>query len=251
MSRKIIVAGNWKMNTTLDEAKALAKGIVEAVKDVKDVEVVVCPPYINIAPVMEIVAGTNVAVGAQDIHWEESGAYTSKVSADMLLSHGVKYVILGHSEPRQYFGETDATVNKKTIVALAKGLIPIVCVGETLEEREADKIVEVLSTQTKGAFAGISADDAKKCVIAYEPVWAIGTGKTATPEMADDAHKVIRDILTEMYNTEVAQSITIQYGGSMKPDNAKELLAQPNIDGGLIGGAALKADSFYGIVSAK
>ena len=251
MSRKTIVAGNWKMNTTLEEAKALATSIVAAVKDVKDVEVVVCPPYINIAPVAEIVKGTNVKIGAQDLYFEEKGAYTSKVSADMLLSHGVEYVILGHSEPRQYFGETDATVNKKTVVALAKGLTPIVCVGETLEEREADKVKEVLSTQTKGAYAGVSADDAKKTVIAYEPVWAIGTGKTATPEMADDAHKIIRDILTDMYNTEVAESITIQYGGSMKPGNAKELLSQPNIDGGLIGGAALDAESFFGIVSAK
>jgi len=251
MSRKVIIAGNWKLNTTVDEAKELVSGLVELVKDVNDVDIVVCPPYINIPAVVEITKGTNVQVGAQDLHWEEKGAFTGKISANMLVAVGVKYVIVGHSEQRQYFGETDETVNKKIKAALAKELIPIVCVGETLDEREADKVKEVLSTQIKGAFAGFTKEDVAKCIIAYEPVWAIGTGKTATPVMADEAHKIIRDILAEICDEDTAQSVRIQYGGSMKPASAKELLAMENIDGGLIGGAALKADLFHGIIVPK
>lgn len=249
MSRKTFIAGNWKMNTTVEEAVALAKGVVEAVADVKDVDVAVCPPYISLTEVAKVVDGTNVKLGAQDVYWEASGAYTGKVSCDMLKSAGVECVILGHSEQRQYFGETDETVNKKLKAVIAAGLLPIVCVGETLEEREAGVTDKVVETQVTGAYADVSADDAAKSVIAYEPVWAIGTGKTATPEMADEAHVSIRKVLESLYNAEVAQAVVIQYGGSMNPGNAKELLAKENIDGGLIGGASLKAELFKGVVS--
>lgn len=251
MSRKKIIAGNWKMNTTVADAVALAKDVVAVVGNVSDVDVAVCPPYTNLSAVAEAIKGSNVKLGAQDVHWEAKGAYTGKVSCDMLKAVGVTYVIIGHSEQRQYFGETDKTVNKKTKAALAAGLLPIVCVGETLEERESGKMDAVIDRQTKGAFAGISAADAEKCVIAYEPVWAIGTGKTATSQQANEVHVFIRNILKDLYGDATAQKIRIQYGGSMKPDNAKELLAQSDVDGGLIGGAALKAADFAGIVQPK
>jgi triosephosphate isomerase len=251
MTRKKFIAGNWKMNTTADEAAALAKAVVEAVGGVADVDVAVCPPYVNLPAVAEAVKGSNVKLGAQDLHWEEKGAFTGKVSASMLKAVGVTCVIIGHSEQRQYFGETDDTVNKKTKAALAAGLLPIVCVGETLEERESGKMDAVIDRQTRGAFAGVAATDAAKCVIAYEPVWAIGTGKTATSQQANEAHIFIRNILTELFGKDIAGAIRIQYGGSMKPDNAKELLAQSDVDGGLIGGAALKAADFAGIVQPK
>ena len=248
MARKTFIAGNWKMNTTVDEAIALAKDVVAAVQGVSDVEIAVCVPYTNLYPVAQVLKGTNVKLGAQDVHWEAKGAFTGKISCDMLKSVGVTYVIVGHSEPRQFFGETDETVNRKTKAVLAAGLLPIVCVGETLEERETGKMDAVLDTQTRGAYAGISKEDALKTTIAYEPVWAIGTGKTATSAQANEAHVFIRTILAAIYDEATAQAIVIQYGGSMKPDNAKELLAQPDVDGGLIGGAALKADTFKGIV---
>jgi len=248
MSRRTFIAGNWKMNTTVDEAVALAKEVVEAVKGVSTVEVAVCVPYTNLYPVAQVLKGTNVKLGAQDVHWEAKGAFTGRISCDMLKSVGVTYVIVGHSEPRQYFGETDETVNKKTKAVLASGLLPIVCVGETLAERESGKMDAVLETQTKGAYVGISKEDALKTTIAYEPVWAIGTGKTATSQQANDAHVYIRKILAAIYDEATAQSIVIQYGGSMNAGNAKELLAQPDVDGGLIGGAALKADTFKGVV---
>jgi triosephosphate isomerase len=184
------------------------------------------------------------------MHWEKQGAFTGKISGDMLASLGVTYVILGHSEQRAYFGETDATVNKKVVKALADGLAPIVCVGETLEEREGNFTEKVVETQMRGAYAGISAADARKTVVAYEPVWAIGTGRTATSQQAQDVHKFIRGLLASIYDTATAESVRIQYGGSMKPENAAELLAQPDVDGGLIGGAALKADAFLGIIHA-
>jgi triosephosphate isomerase len=215
---------------------------------VTDVDIAVCPPYTNLTVVEEAIRGSTIKLGAQDVYWEASGAYTGKVSCGMLKSVGVNYVIIGHSEQRQYFGETDETVNKKVKAALAAELFPIVCVGETLDERKSGKMDEVIERQTKGAFNGISTEDLLKCTIAYEPVWAIGTGETATPQQANDAHVFIRDILSGLYDRATAEKIRIQYGGSMKPGNAKELLAQSDVDGGLIGGAALKADSFLGIV---
>jgi len=251
MSRKKFIAGNWKMNTTVDEAAALARGVVSAVGGVSDVDVAVCPPYVNLPAVAEAVKGSNVKLGAQDVHWEAKGAFTGKVSAAMLKAVGVTYVIIGHSEQRQYFGETDGTVNKKTKAALAAGLLPIVCVGETLEEREGGKMDAVIDRQTRGAFDGISAGDVEKTTIAYEPVWAIGTGKTATPQQANDAHKYIRSILEHLYGKDTAAKVRIQYGGSMNDANAKDLLSQSDIDGGLIGGAALVPEKFAGIVQPK
>ena len=251
MSGKKFIAGNWKMNTTLGEAVDLAKGVVKAVGGVSDVDVAVCPPYVNLTAVAEAVKGSNVKLGAQDVHWEAKGAFTGKVSAAMLKAVGVTYVIVGHSEQRQYFGETDETVNKKTKAVLAAGLLPIVCVGETLAEREGGKMDAVIYRQTHGAFEGVSAGDAEKCTIAYEPVWAIGTGKTATPQQANDAHKYIRSILEQLYGDGVAKKVRIQYGGSMNDANAKDLLSQSDIDGGLIGGAALVPEKFAGIVQPK
>lgn len=248
--RKIIVAGNWKMNMNISNGAQLAAEVVEKAKDVSNVEVVVCPTYLALSKVKEVIDGTNVVLGAQDCHWEDDGAYTSKISASMLKDAGVVYVIIGHSEPRTYFGETDETVNKKVKKALSIGLKPIICVGETLEEREKEITEDVVGTQMKGAYDGLSVEDAANTVVAYEPVWAIGTGKVATTQQAQDVHAFIRKLLTELYSDEVAQGIRIQYGGSMKPDNAGELLGQTDIDGGLIGGAALKAESFLGIIQA-
>lgn len=248
MIRKKFVAGNWKMNTTLDEAKALAKAVVESVGNVSDVDIAVCTPYTNLSAVSEIIKNSNVKLGAQDVHWESKGAFTGKVSCAMLKSVGVTYVIIGHSEQRQYFNETDETVNKKLKAVLASGLLPIICVGETLDERKSGKMDSVIEKQVKGAFKDINVSDILKCTIAYEPVWAIGTGETATPKQANDAHVFIRKIVGQLYGNEMANSLRIQYGGSMKPDNAKELLAQSDVDGGLIGGASLKASDFAGIV---
>ncbi len=248
--RQRIIAGNWKMNKTIPEAIELAKGVVAATAGAT-AEVVVCPTYVCLAAVGEVVKGTHVALGAQDMHWEKSGAFTGKVSADMLLSAGVRYVIIGHSEQRTYFHETNETVNKKVKAALAAGLLPIVCVGETLAEREGGRTQAVVEDHVVGGYAGLSPQDALKTVIAYEPVWAIGTGKVATPEQAQEVHAFIRGtLLMRLYGAEVAAAIRIQYGGSMKADNAAELLAKPDIDGGLIGGAALKAADFGGIVKA-
>ncbi|NLG18068.1 MAG: triose-phosphate isomerase [Fibrobacter sp.] len=248
MARKKFIAGNWKMNTTVEEACALAKGVVDTVGNVSDVDIAVCPPYTNLSAVYEIIKNSNVKLGAQDVHWEAKGAYTGKVSCAMLKSVGVTYVIVGHSEQRQYFGETDATVNKKVKAVLAAGLLPIICVGETLEERKGGKMDAVIERQVRGAFEGLSVEDTLKCTIAYEPVWAIGTGETATPKQANDAHVFIRGIIFKLYGDETAGAMRIQYGGSMKPDNAKDLLGQKDVDGGLIGGAALKATDFAGIV---
>ncbi|MBN1602307.1 MAG: triose-phosphate isomerase [Chitinispirillaceae bacterium] len=248
MSRKKFIAGNWKMNTTLTEAVELAKGVVETVGKQADVDVAVCPPYTNLSAVYDVIKDSNVKLGAQDVHWEAKGAYTGKVSCAMLKSAGVTYVIIGHSEQRQYFAETDETVNKKTKAVLAAGLMPIICVGETLDERKNGKMNTVIETQVKGAFAGLSVEDALKCTIAYEPVWAIGTGETATPQQANEAHIFIRNVLVGIFNKQTAEEIRIQYGGSMKPDNAKSLLQQSDVDGGLIGGASLKAADFKGIV---
>jgi len=247
--RKKIVAGNWKMNKTASEAAALIDGIKKTVADVSKVEIVVCPPFTDLKDAAAACAGSNVGLGAQNVHWEASGAFTGEISTGMLKDLGVKYVIIGHSERRQYFGETDATVNKRTKAALAAGLTPIVCVGETLAERDGGKMEEVVVRQVKIGLADLG-DDLGKIVVAYEPVWAIGTGRTATPAQAQEVHALIRRTLAELSSGAVANTIRIQYGGSMKPENAKELMSQPDIDGGLIGGAALKADSFAAIIKA-
>jgi len=251
MARKNFIAGNWKMNTTLEDAVGLAKEIVQTVGSQTDVDVAVCPPYINLSAVSEVIKDSNVKLGAQDVHWEKHGAYTGKICCGMLKSVGVTYVIIGHSEQRTYFNETDETVNKKVKAVLGAELLPIICVGETIEERRDGRMEKVVETQLRGAFSGIEKDDALKCTIAYEPVWAIGTGETATPQQANEAHEFIRRILADLYDDDAAQVLRIQYGGSMKPANARELLDQPDVDGGLIGGAALNVDSFEGIVNPK
>ena len=248
--RKAIIAGNWKMNKTRPEAKALLEELKPMVADVKDVEIVACVPFTNLETALAATAGTNIKIGAENCHFEKSGAFTGEISADMLAEMGVEYVVLGHSERRQYFAETDETVNKRTKAALAAGLKPIVCVGELLWERECNITEEVIARQIKLDFFGISADDLKKCVIAYEPVWAIGTGKTATAEQANEVCAQIRKVIAGLYDQEAADGITIQYGGSMNAKNADELVAQPDVDGGLIGGAALKAPDFAAIVKA-
>ena len=248
MARKKFIAGNWKMNTTIDEARALAKDIAEAAGKIMDVDVAVCPPYTNLSAVGEAIKGTSIRLGAQDVHWEAKGAFTGKVSCGMLKSVGVTYVIVGHSEQRSYFHETDETVNKKAKAVLAAGLLPIICVGETLAERKAGQLTVVVERQVKGAFAGISKAEALKCTVAYEPVWAIGTGEVATPAQANEAHQFIRKVLASLYDKAAADAIRILYGGSMKPDNAKDLLALSDVDGGLIGGAALKVQDFLGII---
>ena len=246
--RKPIIAGNWKMNNTIAETKALVADLIPLVKDAK-CDVVICTPYTDLAAAVEATAGTNIKVGAENVHWAEKGAFTGEISAKMLVELGVEYVIIGHSERRQYFGETDATVNARMKAALAAGLKPIVCVGETLEERESGKTEEVVTRQTRAAFKDIDKDELDNIVIAYEPVWAIGTGKTATAEDANDTIKVIRDTMAELYCPKCAESrVRIQYGGSMNPKNASELMAMPEIDGGLIGGASLKSADFAAIV---
>jgi triosephosphate isomerase len=247
--RKAVIAGNWKMNKTRPEAEKLISEIKPLAENA-DCEVVICVPFTVLSAAVDAVKGTNIKVGAQNVHFEASGAFTGEISAAMLKEIGAEYVIIGHSERRQYFGETDETVNKRTKAALAAGLIPIVCVGELLWEREADITEEVVSRQIKLDFAGIDASDAAKTVIAYEPVWAIGTGKTATSEQAQEACKLIRDRLTSIYGKAVAESITIQYGGSMNAANAAELVAKEDVDGGLIGGASLKAEDFGAIIRA-
>jgi triosephosphate isomerase len=249
--RKKIIAGNWKMNKTVADSEKLAKELVAAVQGrTFNAEIVVCPTYLALDRVAGVVKGSPVKLGAQDVHWENQGAFTGKVSVDMLRDLGVTYVILGHSEPRSLFGETDANVNKKTLKVLAEGLIPIVCVGETLAEREANVTEKVVGAQVRAAYAGVSAQDAAKTVIAYEPVWAIGTGRNATDDQAQAVHKFIRGLLTELYGASTAEAVRIQYGGSMKPENAAGLLEQPDVDGGLIGGASLKVESFLGIIKA-
>ena len=249
--RKAIIAGNWKMNKTRPEAKALLEAIKPLVANAEGkVEVVACVPFTNLETAVNATAGSSIKIGAENVHFEKSGAFTGEISADMLTEVGVEYVVIGHSERRQYFGETDETVNKRTVAALAAGLKPIVCVGELLWEREADITNEVISRQIKLDLAGISAEDIKKTTIAYEPVWAIGTGKTATADQAEEVCAFIRETLAKLYGEAVAQAVTIQYGGSMNAKNAAELLSKPNVDGGLIGGASLKAEDFNVIVQA-
>ncbi len=246
---KYIIAGNWKMNKLPSETYDFVKEIAK-VTEAATCEVVCCTPYVCLSEALRAAEGTKVKIGAENLHFEDKGAYTGEVSADMLKDMGVQYVIIGHSERRQYFAETDETVNKKTIKALEKGLIPIVCVGESLEEREAGITMDLIAIQIKKAFANIPAEDAKKVVIAYEPIWAIGTGKTATAEQAEEVCKGIREVIAELYCEKCAPEFTIQYGGSMNDQNAAELLAKPNIDGGLIGGASLVAEKFAPITLA-
>ena len=247
--RKAIIAGNWKMNKTPAEAKELLNAVAPLVKDA-DCEVIACVPFVDLQTALEVTEGTNIKIGAENCHWAESGAFTGEISAKMLSSMGVEYVVLGHSERRQYFGETDETVNKRTKAALAEGLKPIVCVGELLWERECDITEEVIARQIKLDLFDVSAEDVKKTVIAYEPVWAIGTGKTATAEQAEEVCAFIRATLAKIYDAETAEAVTIQYGGSMNEGNADELLSKVNVDGGLIGGASLVAEKFAAIVEA-
>ena len=245
--RKPIIAGNWKMNKTPSEARELVTALAPLVKDAV-CDVVVCTPAVNFAAVSEAIKGTNIKLGAQNMHWKESGAYTGELSAAMLRECGVEYVILGHSERRQYFGETDATVNLRTLAAVKAGLTPIVCVGEKKEEREAGYTNALVSYQTLIALSGLTAEQVKGVVIAYEPVWAIGTGLTATDEQANETIGVIRVAIRSAYG-DAADEVRIQYGGSMNPKNCKGLMAQPEIDGGLIGGASLKAEDFSKVVN--
>ena len=246
--RKPIIAGNWKMNMTPEAAEELVSALLPLVKDAK-CDVVVCPPYVDLCAVSKLVKGTNVHLGAQNVHWAAKGAFTGEISADMLKAFGVEYAIIGHSERRQYFGETDEGVNARAKAALAAGITPIICVGETLEQRESGVTNAFVSGQAKAALAGMGPEQVKSVVIAYEPIWAIGTGKTATAEDANATIGVIRGAIAEAFGQAVAEEVRIQYGGSMNPKNASELMAMPEIDGGLIGGASLKAEDFSKVVN--
>ena len=246
--RKPIIAGNWKMNNTMAETEKLVTELIPMVADA-EADVVICVPYTSIAKAVELTKGTNIHVGAENVHWAEKGAFTGEISANMLVELGVEYVVIGHSERRQYFGETDQTVNMRVKAALAHGLKPIICVGETLEQREGNLTEEVVVRQTVEAFKDIDANELANIVIAYEPVWAIGTGRTATSEQANDTIKIIRDAMAKLYGDKTAEDVVrIQYGGSMNPSNVKELMAMPEIDGGLIGGASLVAEKFAQVV---
>ena len=247
--RKAVIAGNWKMNKTPAEAKELIAAIAPLVKDA-GCEVIACTPFVDLSAAQEAAQGTNIQIGAENCHWEKSGAYTGEISAEMLASMGVNIVIIGHSERRQYFGETDVTVQKRVRAALDAGLTVILCVGETLEQREQGITSELVAMQTKIALGGVTAEELKRIIIAYEPVWAIGTGKTATAEQANEVCHTIREVIAGLYGKEAADAFTIQYGGSMNAGNAAELLAQPDVDGGLIGGASLKPNDFATIVKA-
>lgn len=249
--RKYIIAGNWKMNMNLSESIALISAIKNSVANEQlNCELVICPPFTNLETASALLKDSNVKLGAQNMYYEESGAFTGEVSAAMLKSVGCEYVILGHSERRTIFGESNQLINKKIKKALSSELLPIFCIGETLEERETGTTFDVVKKQIVEGLSEISETDVVKIVVAYEPVWAIGTGKTASKEQAEEVHLFIRNLLVELYSAEIANEITIQYGGSVKPDNAVELLSQPNIDGALVGGACLKAESFLGIAKA-
>ncbi|MBQ2792260.1 MAG: triose-phosphate isomerase [Oscillospiraceae bacterium] len=247
--RQAVIAGNWKMNKTRPEAKTLIEELKPLVKDA-DCGVVICVPYTNLETALELTRGSNIKVGAENCHWAVSGAFTGEISAEMLAEMGVEYVVIGHSERRQYFGETDVTVNKRVRAALDAGLKVILCVGELLEQREMGITEEICSMQTKVALMGVSKEELKNVIIAYEPVWAIGTGKTATAEQADEVNGFIRGVVAKLYDCEAAEALTVQYGGSMNAKNAEELLGKEHVDGGLIGGASLKAEDFSIIVKA-
>ncbi|MEG6566970.1 triose-phosphate isomerase [Thermoanaerobacterium saccharolyticum] len=246
--RRPIIAGNWKMYMTPSEAVNLVNELKPLVSGA-EAEVVVIPPFVDLVDVKKAIDGSNIKLGAQNMHWEEKGAFTGEVSPIMLKEIGVEYVVIGHSERRQYFAETDETVNKKVKSALSHGLKPIVCVGESLSQREAGEAFNVVREQTKKALYGIKSEDALNVVIAYEPIWAIGTGKTATSKDANDVIKVIRETIADIYSIDIANEVRIQYGGSVKPDNAKELMSESDIDGALVGGASLKAQDFAKIVN--
>ena len=248
--RKTIIAGNWKMNKTLTETKAFAEEFKPLLNRPKWCEVVLCVPAVNLQAAIRLFKDSRVSIGAENCHFESSGAYTGEISAEMLKDIGVKYVIIGHSERRQYYNETDFTVNKKVKAALEAGLRPIVCVGESLEQRELGVTMDLITYQVKCALAGVPAEKMRHVVFAYEPIWAIGTGKTATAQEAQEVCEGIRTIVRKLYGARVARAVTIQYGGSMNPKNAFELLGQPDVDGGLIGGAALKPEQFLEIVNA-
>ena len=247
--RKAVIAGNWKMNKTRPEAKALIEELKPLVAGA-DCDVVICVPYTNLETALDATKGSNIKVGAENCHWAKSGAFTGEISADMLAEMGVEYVVIGHSERRQYFGETDKTVNMRVRAALDAGLKVILCVGELLEQREDGITSETVSLQTKIALGGVSADEMKNIIIAYEPVWAIGTGKTATADQANEVNHTIREVIASLYGKAVADATTVQYGGSMNAANAPELLSKEDVDGGLIGGASLKAADFSVIVKA-
>jgi triosephosphate isomerase len=249
MARNIVIAGNWKMHKTNSEALQLANQIKMKTAAIQRTKIIICPPFTALAPVFEITKESKVGLGAQDTCYEKEGAFTSAISAGMIKSTGAAYVIIGHSERREYFGDNDEIVNKKIKTALEYGLNPIVCVGESLEEREQNMTMKVVSRQAQGALNGLSAEDMKKIIIAYEPVWAIGTGKTATPEQAQEVHQKIRQLIAEQFTANIAENLIIQYGGSVKPDNAQLLLGQKDIDGALVGGACLTADSFSEIIN--
>jgi len=248
--RKTIIAGNWKMNKTLTETRQFAEEFKPMLGKPKWCDVVICVPAVNLQGAIRLFKDSRVAIGAETCHYESTGAYTGEVSAEMLKDLGVKYVIIGHSERRQYYNETDFTVNKKVKAALEAGLRPIICVGESLEQRELGVTLELITYQVKCALSGVPAEQMRHVVFAYEPIWAIGTGKTATAEQAGEVCETIRTIVRKLYGARVARAVTVQYGGSMNPKNAHELLAQPDIDGGLIGGAALKPEQFMEIINA-
>jgi len=247
--RKKVIAGNWKMNKNLNESISLIKEIkLAALSLTGKADVIICPPFTSLETSANLLKESSVKLGAQNMHFEESGAFTGEISASMLKSTGCEYVILGHSERRTIFGESDEMINKKIKKALSAGLKPIFCVGETLEEREAERTEKVIEKQITGGLKDITENDMKTIIVAYEPVWAIGTGKNASPKQAEDVHVFIRNLIKALYSAEIAEKTIIQYGGSVKPDNSKELLSMPNIDGALVGGACLKADSFIDII---
>ena len=248
--RKTIIAGNWKMNKTPSETKAFAEQFKAILPKTKWCDIVVCVPTVDLSAAVRAFKDSRIAVGAENVYFEKSGAYTGEISADMLADLGVRYVIVGHSERRALFGETDEIVNKKVLAALEAGLNPIICVGESLAQREMGVTMELIALQVKSALAGVSAEQMRRCVIAYEPIWAIGTGKTATADQAEEVCAAIRKVVGELYGENAAKALTVQYGGSMNPKNAEELLSKPDVDGGLIGGASLKADQFAVIVDA-
>ena len=247
--RKAVIAGNWKMNKTPSQTTALINEMKPLLAGA-DCEVVLCVPFVDIAAAVEAAKGSNIKIGAENVHFKASGAFTGEISADMLKEAGVEYVVVGHSERRQYFGETDQTVNLRSLAALNAGLKPIICVGETLEQRELGYTETLLKFQTKMALTNVTAEQLRNVIIAYEPVWAIGTGVTATADQADEGNKFCREAIAEVYGADVAETVTIQYGGSMNAKNADELVAKENVDGGLIGGASLKAEDFSVIVKA-
>ncbi|RME92807.1 MAG: triose-phosphate isomerase [Verrucomicrobia bacterium] len=246
--RKLIIAGNWKMNKTVAEAVDLVTTLKRDLADVKEVDMVVCPPFTALCEVSKIILDSNIRLGAQNMNEHPNGAHTGEISAQMLKEFSVRYVILGHSERRADQGETDELIARKAQAAHAAALKPIVCIGETLEQREANETEAVLETQLRGSLAGLTAEQMTETILAYEPVWAIGTGRTATPEQAQEAHRFIRSVLAQMFDDTVARRVRIQYGGSVKPDNARDLMSQPDVDGALVGGASLEARSFTAII---